>query len=147
MHRSIIIIFLLFIATPCLSQSKITWQTLSKVQFTDKYSEEVEAYYYYPHFGNAVKAMDGKEVYLKGYMLLMDPEKGFYILSRNPFSACFFCGNSGPESIVELKLKPNHPKFKMDQVVTIKGKLKLNRDDVYQCSYILLEAEPYIPDK
>jgi len=50
---------------------------------------------------------------------------------------------SGPESIIELKLKKNHPKFKMDQFITIKGRLKLNQDDIYQCNYILEDAEVY----
>ena len=141
----LMIIPLLFIAVQGMSQTEITWQTLGDVRFTDKYSEEEEAYYYYPNFGSTVKALEGKEVYLKGYMLAIEPKKNIYILSRNPFAACFFCGNGGPESIVELKLKPGH-KFKMDQVVTIKGTLKLNEDDVYQCNYILEDAEPYKPN-
>ena len=142
----LMIIPLLFIAVQGMSQTEITWRTLGDVRFTDKYSEEEEAYYYYPHFGSSVKALEGKQVYLKGYMFAIDPKKGIYILSRNPFAACFFCGNAGPESIVELKLKPGHDKFRMDQVVTIKGRLKLNQDDVYQCNYILEDAEPYKPD-
>ncbi|NJN24899.1 MAG: DUF3299 domain-containing protein [Cyclobacteriaceae bacterium] len=132
--------------TPGLSQTKITWETLGDVRFTDKYSKELDAYFFYPHFGSSVKELEGKEVFLKGYMLAIEPKKGIYILSRNPFAACFFCGNGGPESIVELKLKPDHPKFKMDQVVTMRGRLKLNKDDVYQCNYIFAEAEVYRPD-
>lgn len=142
----LLIIPLLFLATPGMSQIEITWKTLTDVRFTDKYSEEEEAYYYYPHFGSSVKALEGKEVFLTGYMLTIEPKMGIYILSRNPFAACFFCGKGGPESIVELKLKPGHSKFKMDQVVTIKGKFKLNQDDLYQCNYILEEAEAYKPD-
>ncbi len=142
----LLIIPLLFLATPGMSQIEITWKTLTDVRFTDKYSEEEEAYYYYPHFGSSVKALEGKEVFLTGYMLTIEPKMGIYILSRNPFAACFFCGKGGPESIVELKLKPGHSKFKMDQVVTIKGKFKLNQDDLYQCNYILEEAEAFKPD-
>ncbi len=142
----LLIIPLLFLATPGMSQIEITWKTLTDVRFSDKYSEEEEAYYYYPHFGPSVKALQGKEVFLTGYMLTIEPKMGIYILSRNPFAACFFCGKGGPESIVELKLKPGHSKFKMDQVVTIKGKFKLNQDDLYQCNYILEEAEAFKPD-
>ncbi len=134
------ILLLIMISTPAWSQTKITWGTLADVNFTEKFSEEEEAYYYFPSFGPSVKALEGKEVYLKGFMLTIDPEKGVYILSRNPFAACFFCGGSGPESIVELELKPDHPEYEMDQVVTIKGKLVLNKDDIYRCNYILENA-------
>jgi len=143
MHRILSIFLLILIATPGISQIEITWSSLSDVRFTDKYSEEVQAYFYYPHFGESVKELEGKEVYLKGYMLALDPQENIFILSQNPFADCFFCGNAGPESIVELNLKPNQPNFKMDQVVTIKGKLKLNRDDIYHCNYILEDAEVF----
>ncbi|MEM7109295.1 MAG: DUF3299 domain-containing protein, partial [Bacteroidota bacterium] len=63
--------------------------------------------------------------------------------SRYPYASCFFCGSGGPESIVELQLKPDHPKFKMDQRVTITGTLVLNYDDIYQCNYIMTDAEIY----
>jgi len=134
---------LFVICTQGLSQTKITWNTLKDVRFTTKYSKEVDADYYYPHFGSSVKALVGKEVYLKGFMLAIAPKKGIYILSRNPYASCFFCGSGDPESIVELKLKPGYPKFKMDQEVTIQGKLKLNSEDLYQCNYILENAEVY----
>ena len=134
--------FILFF-TPGWAQTKVTWETLADVQFTDKYMKEEEAYYLYPHFGASVKALEGKEVFLEGHMLPIDPKEGIYILSMNPFASCFFCGQAGPESIVELKLKPGHPRFKMDQVIMIKGKLRLNQDDIYQCNYILEEAEVY----
>ncbi|MEQ9165847.1 MAG: DUF3299 domain-containing protein [Fulvivirga sp.] len=144
-HKSVIILFILIFITvrTSIAQTEITWQTLGNVRFTDKYSEEVEAYFYYPHFGEKVKALEGKKVYLKGFLLTIDPKENIYILSRYPFASCFFCGNGGPESIVELRLKPNHPNFKMDQIVTILGTLKLNQDDIYSCNYILLEAEVY----
>ena len=133
----------MFTSSPVLSQIKITWETLTDVKFTDKFNEEVNAYYYYPHFGDSVKALEGKEVYIKGFILAFDPKKEMYILSRNPFASCFFCGNGGPESIIELKLKPGYPKFKMDQIVTMKGLFKLNKDDIYQCNYILKDAEVF----
>ncbi|UXP30783.1 DUF3299 domain-containing protein [Reichenbachiella agarivorans] len=142
MHKLLITLFFA-VSTPTWAQTKITWKTLADVSFTDKYSEAEQAYYYYPHFGTSVKVLEGKEVYIKGYMLVIDPDEGIFILSKSPYAECFFCGNGGPESIVELKLKPGHPKFRMDQLVTMKGKLKLNRDDLDLCNYILVGAEIY----
>lgn len=132
---------------PAYSQMEITWKTLSDVQFTDRYSAEVDANYFYPHFGSSVRALEGKDVYIKGYMLAIEPKKRIFILSKNPFASCFFCGNGGPESIVELNLKLGNPKFKMDQIVTIKGVLRLNKNDMYQCNYILDNADVYKPSR
>lgn len=140
MHRLIFIGFLMM-AIPAYSQKSITWDDLKDVKFTDRYSEEVEAYYYYPHFGTSVRALEGQEIVIKGYILVVDKKEGVYVLSRSPMAACFFCGAGGPESVMELKLKPDHSKYKMDQVATFKGTFKLNQDDIYHCNYILEEAE------
>ncbi|UII26025.1 DUF3299 domain-containing protein [Fulvivirga maritima] len=145
MLRTIIITIFLLIGNEAISQTKITWKTLGDVTFTDKYSDEVEAYYYYPHFGEHIKNLEGKQVYLKGYILEVDPKEDLYVLSRNPYASCFFCGNGGPESIVELELSSDHPPFKMDQVITIQGVLKLNQDDIYHCNYILAQAKVFSP--
>ena len=45
--NKILVILFAFIAQIGFSQTKITWKTLNDVTFTDKYSEEVDAYYYY----------------------------------------------------------------------------------------------------
>jgi uncharacterized membrane protein len=106
------------------AQEKISWETLNDVSFTRKYYEEVDAYLFYPQFGHSVKELEGKEVYIKGHMLVMDRKENIYILSKNPYSSCYFCGSAGPETIIELHLKPGHARIKNDEVITIKGILK-----------------------
>ncbi|GAB3655686.1 hypothetical protein GCM10028791_27020 [Echinicola sediminis] len=138
-----LIILLCISAFTANSQTRITWDTLKDVKFTDRYSKEVDAYYYFPSFGPAVLKLNGKEVVIQGFLLEIDAEEDIYILSANPFSSCFFCGGAGPESIIELKVPKNHPSFVMDEVMTFKGKLKLNATDVYQCNYILENATVY----
>ncbi|MEL6533950.1 MAG: DUF3299 domain-containing protein [Bacteroidota bacterium] len=142
--RSLLVLCLFFITTQGWAQIEITWETLSDVRFSRKYFKEVGGYMYYPHFGRSVKELEGEEVYIKGYMLPIDPEGDLYVLSRSPFASCFFCGSSGPETIVELLLKPGHPDFEMDQVITMQGRLKLNQDDIDYCNYILEDAEMYL---
>lgn len=138
-----LIFILSFIITPpAFAQTKITWKAFEDVRWTDKYSEKEDAYYYYPNFGPSVLELEGQEVTLKGFMLILGSGSDqFYILSCYPYASCFFCGSAGPDSIVQLDLKPGHPKFRMDQRVAIKGKLKLNQDDFDQCNFILTEAE------
>ena len=100
-------------------------------------------YYYYPFFGSEVRDLAGKEVIITGYVLAIDPLKGYYVLSKGPFSSCFFCGVGGPESIMELNPVDTDTKFKMDEIVTFKGILNLNYDDIYRSNYILDKAEVY----
>ena len=44
-------------------------------------------------------------------------------------SQCFFCGGGGPESIAEVNFAKDPGKFQVDDLVTVRGKLKLNFDD------------------
>ncbi|PTB96046.1 DUF3299 domain-containing protein [Marivirga lumbricoides] len=141
MVRITLILLFFFSCSISYSQTKINWLTLKDVSFIDKWSDEVDAYFYFPTFGPSVKDLEGKEVVIRGYVLPIDPENNFYILSQNPFASCFFCGSAGPESIIELGLKNKKDKFDMDQVVTMKGILRLNKEDIYHCNYILDKAE------
>lgn len=121
--------------------TKITWQILKDVTFVDKWSDEFGAYYSYPTFGNNVKRYDGKEIQIRGYIIPIDIVEGYYVLSANPYSQCFFCGQAGPESVMEIQMKKQYSDLRMDQVITFKGNLRLNADDIYQLNYILEDAE------
>ena len=123
------IVFMMFIlfANTAISQTQIDWSVLSDVEFTDVYMEEVDEYFLYPHFGPSVRNLAGQEIMIKGFVLAIDPTENYYILSKGPFSSCFFCGVGGPETIVELEMKSSKDVFIMDEVATLKGTLKLNR--------------------
>jgi hypothetical protein len=119
----------------------IDWKFLADVKFEDKYYEEFEAWYLYPIFSEKIKALDGKRVIIKGYIIPLDVDGGIYALSAYPFSSCFFCGGAGPESVMTINFKGSHGKYKTDDVVTFTGKLGLNNNDVEQFNYILNDAE------
>ena len=140
MHKYFIF-FLLFISKFSFSQIEISWQDLEDVEFSEVYVDEVDEYILFPNFGLGVRELDAQEVVLSGYILALDPDKGYYVLSKSPFASCFFCGAGGPETIVELSLKSDKDSFYMDEFTTIKGTLKLNIDDIYRCVYILENAE------
>jgi hypothetical protein len=134
-------LIIFFIPTFVFSQIEISWETLSDVEFSETYFEEEDEYFFYPHFGSKVRGLEGQEVVLKGFILAIDPAEGYYILSKGPFASCFFCGSGGPETVVELKMKSDKDYFTMDELVTMKGVLTLNSDDIYQCNYIFKQAE------
>jgi len=138
-----LLFLLLFIVNtiPSFSQAKIQWKVLADLEYVERYIVAEDFYGYLPEFNEKIKALEGKEVSIKGYMLPLDPKNDMFLLSRNPFASCFFCGGGGPESVVELNLKPGHPQFDMDEIVTIKGKLRLNNENFDHMMYILDEAE------
>ena len=139
MYR-VILVILLFISEVSFSQNEITWDDLADVEFEEIYSEE-EGHILYPHFGFSVRELAGKQVLIRGHILTINPSEGYFILSKGPIRSCFFCGAGGPETVVELNLKSEKNNFVMDELVTIKGTLRLNSDDIYKCNYILDYAE------
>ena len=133
--------FFLFFLGNIFSQNIITWELLKNVEFDEIWSEEFQAYYMVPKFSESVKEMDGKEVQIRGFIIPVDIVQDYYVLSANPYSSCFFCGQAGPESVMEIQMIKKYEGLRMDQVITFKGTLKLNVDDIYQLNYILEDAE------
>jgi hypothetical protein len=133
--------FFLFFVGNIFSQNIITWELLKNVEFDEIWSEEFQAYYMVPKFSESVKEMDGKEVQIRGFIIPVDIVQDYYVLSANPYSSCFFCGQAGPETVMEIQMIKKYEGLRMDQVITYKGTLKLNVDDIYQLNYILEDAE------
>lgn len=123
------------------AQTVITWEVLKDIEFQEVWSEEFNAVYMVPKFGSKVKSLDGKKVQIRGYVIPVDVLADYYVLSANPYSSCFFCGQAGPESVMEIQLAKQYDGLRMDQIITVQGKLRLNADDILQLTYILEDAE------
>ncbi|MFM9840130.1 MAG: hypothetical protein ACKVOQ_17825 [Cyclobacteriaceae bacterium] len=139
MKRNLIII-LLFASYTSVAQSD-GWASFAKTKFNTKYNEKAGEYFMMPDFPIELKALVGKEVDLEGYYMPIDVDGNAYIiLSKFPYSQCFFCGGAGPESIAEVTFKVKPSKFEADQFIRVKGKLKLNENDLEHGNFILTEA-------
>jgi hypothetical protein len=125
--------------------AELTWHTLTDVTFKEMYVSDIDSYYWKPTFGPSVKAMEGKEVYITGYVIPVDYDENFYVVSRYPYANCYFCGGGGPESVVDLRFSGKNRTYKTDERLTFRGKLKLNATDIYQMNYILEGATEYKP--
>ncbi len=136
-----LLLFLGFFGINYFAQNILTWELLKNVEFDEVWSEEFEAYYMVPKFSNAVKVLDGKEVQIRGFIIPVDIVQDYYVLSANPYSSCFFCGQAGPESVMEIEMIKKYEGLRMDQVITFNGTLRLNVDDIYQLNYILEDAQ------
>ena len=141
--RKLIIICILLSSMFVYGQEEVDWRTLADVTFEDKYLEDLDAYYWHPTFGENVKALEGEEIVVTGYVIPVDYESNYYILSAFPYAACFFCGNAGPETVIELEIADESQTFTTDQRLSFVGTLKLNANDIYKMNYILQEAEVY----
>ena len=118
-----------------------TWTVFAKTKFEPKYHEKLGEYLFHPKFPDDLKALEGKEITIQGFYVPFAPEDGNYIiLSKYPMSQCFFCGGGGPESVAEVNFLKGLPKFQVDDLITVKGKLKLNADNVDHVNFIINEA-------
>ncbi len=117
------------------------WAHFAKVKFTSKYYKELKEHFLTPFFDSRIRAMEGTEIQLRGhYMPFEFDDKKTIVISKYPYAACFFCGGAGPESVAEVFFSSKPLKFKADQIITVKGKLKLNDADVNHLNFILTEA-------
>lgn len=135
---------LIFLAFKSYSQDtpiEITWNQLRSIQFEESYDESTGSFYQKPKFGMAQKALEGKKVKITGYVLPMDAELNYYVVSAFPFASCFFCGGAGPESVMDLKLKNPGTRFNTDERASFCGVLRLNDGNVFELPYILNEAK------
>ena len=145
--NSLIVMFILlptvFSLDTFAQHKKIDWSLLAKVEWGEKYYPKYDETVWYPNFSKEVLALDSCLVEIEGYVIPVDVQSGYYVLSANPFASCFFCGNAGPESVLELQFPPDMKSvFKTDDVVTFRGRIKLNWDDLEHCNYILKNATP-----
>ena len=123
------------------AQTSDSWSEFAKTKFEPKYYEKLGEYLFVPKFSDQLKSLVGKEITVQGYYVPFAPEGDSYIvISKFPMSQCFFCGGAGPESIAEVNFLKSAPKFQVDDLITVKGKLKLNTDDVDHVNFILTEA-------
>jgi hypothetical protein len=142
MRRIILFAALLVVSHLAFSQSKTdSWTIFAKTKFEPKYYEKLGEYLFYPSFPDDLKALNGKEISIQGFYVPFAPEDGTYIIiSKYPMSQCFFCGGGGPESVAEVNFAKSPPKFQVDDLITVKGRLKLNADDVDHVNFILEDA-------
>ena len=120
----------------------VGWETFAQVQFESRYIEKLGFEVLMPVFDEEIKQKEGKEMIISGYHLPMRYDRETIILSKMPYASCFFCGGGvGQESIAEIQFKTKQRRFKPDEILKIRGKLKLNEMDFDHFVFILEEAE------
>jgi hypothetical protein len=109
------------------------WEVVAKIKH-----KVIDDYEYYPIFTDEMKALEGRTLNLKGYMVPI--KEGFhhtsFLLSVLPISQCFFCGKNGIPMMIEVQLKK--PVSYSEKVITVKGVMKLRQvNAAYNCPVVL----------
>lgn len=122
------------------TQDENVWKTLSKITYKKEYDEFLGFKIDKPVFAAQVEDLEGKEITVKGYIIPVEGYKSHneFIFSAYPYNMCFFCGGAGPETVMEVE-SLEAVEYTAEQVV-LKGKLKLNADDVNRLMYLLVDA-------
>lgn len=115
----------------------ITWDTLKDVRYRKKFYVEVGLFFLYPTFGKSLKELEGKTVSISGYVIPMDTEGEYYVVSKYPMAQCFFCGGAGPETIVMLNFKKKPRRMRTDEKRCFTGRIRLNADRIDELNFIL----------
>lgn len=116
----------------------LTWKLLGEIKYLKKKHAsygEVD----FPVINTKLKKLAKKTIVMSGFIVPIDNKN--YALSKNVFASCFFCGKSGPETIMGIKFRGATPKLKTDTYLTIKGTFRPNEDDVEDWIYNCDNAE------
>jgi len=143
--KLILMVCCLGISLAAKAQTVIDWETIKGVEYEKNDPRDLSktGVFNPPTFDASIKELDGQIIKIAGFFLNIPSEDAVYMLSKNPFASCFFCGEGGAETIMELHFK-EEPDFEMDDLVYVTGKLKLNYTDTAHCYYILEDAEGFV---
>ncbi len=132
---------LIFIVSAKAQNQENIWKQLSKITYKKQFDEFMGFKVDLPVFSETVKALENKEVILKGYIIPTDGYKSHkeFVFSQYPYSNCFFCGGAGPETVMEVEAVEGI-KYTVEPII-IKGVLKLNDKDINHLMYKLVKAQ------
>jgi hypothetical protein len=120
------------------AQNSNMWNTLSKVSLRTetKAGQTIDV----PVFSEELKKWNGKEITLKGYIIPLEELKkqNYFVLSRYPFSLCYFCGGAGVETVIEVNIQKPIPFT--EEAITVKGILQLNDKSPNHLIFVLNHA-------
>lgn len=115
----------------------LSWKLLGEIKFLkkqDKTYGEVQ----FPLINTKLKQTQKKRIVMSGFIVPIDNKS--YALSKNVFASCFFCGKSGPETIMGIKFRGGNPKLRTDQYVTLEGTFRYNDANVDDWIYHIEDA-------
>ena len=141
--RLLLLLFLFVSSVSITAQSEAAsvWKDLAKITYEKKYDELLGFKVDVPVFGDDVKAMEGEMIEISGYIVPVEGYKSHkeFVFSAFPYNMCFFCGGAGPETVMEVTAN-EAVKYSTERI-TLRGRLRLNNENINQLMYLLEDAE------
>lgn len=121
------------------------WKVFGKtreINLEGKTKDGMDYQYYKPDFPLEVKALDGKQVTVKGFMFPLDSTDKQSLFLIGPFPVnCPYQYHVGPSLVIEVHADKNPTEFSYDPIV-VTGKLQLvYKDPELSVFYRLLDAK------
>lgn len=132
---------LIVISLASTAQTSIRWADLEQVGFEEFYDRDRSEWSMQATFSESVRNLNGVDIEITGYTIPLDVSGEVYVLSAFAFSSCFFCGGAGPESVMGLNFKESPDRLNTDDVITVRGTLRLNRNPGLEFHYMLDNVE------
>ena len=90
-----------------------------------------------------ISQMDNQQIQLKGYFIPLNGKsaQSHFMFSAYPYANCFFCGNAGPESVIEVFTKDELLIKYSDAPITLEGTFKFSSRDPSDVMFELREAQ------
>lgn len=125
--------------TSAVSQEHINWDILADVTWTEEKDTLTDYINMRGAYGENLSKYNNKEVYISGYVIPLDAMGFSYALSRSSYASCFFCGQAGPETVMDLKVKPRSiPSYEQNNTLLMfKGTLVLKEINPTGLNYAL----------
>ena len=117
------------------------WEILDDVKFETRYVEEAGGEYFFPVVNNDLKGIIGKSITIKGYYIPVEMEGNAIIISKYPYTSCFFCGGAGPQSVAAVKVEGKIGEYYLDELITVQGRFSVNATDVDMLNFIIEDAK------
>ena len=137
--KPILFLFLyISLSNNAFSQKKITWKNVLEIYAKEFRLTEKNPTSTINKNAMSLEDIANKKVTIVGYFLDLDPDGKWFMLSKNPFATCFFCGKAGPETVLELLGYKNvKKKFKSDDMVEVTGIFNSIYDFEDKISFVL----------
>ena len=120
MIRLLIIAFAFSIAPIFLSAQTGVWGTLSMLKYDRNADGTINPE---GKFLPMIQKLEGQEVVLRGYMIPLSGKRAQsnFMFSAYPYANCFFCGQAGPESVMEVFMKDDKAIEFSENLIELKG--------------------------